>query len=80
MEALLTGGFVQDLCLGYVPHRCEWLDPFEGELPTAGTVVEMKLYGETRILHGEFLWNGFWLLDDGTMINGGRVAAWRTVR
>lgn len=79
METLLTSGFVQDLCLGCVPQRSAWLNPFDGELPSAGRVVEVKLYGDERVRRGKFLWNGFWLLDDGAMIGGGRVTGWRTI-
>lgn len=56
-----------------------WKNPFKDELPLAGKIVELMLHGDRAVHRGKFLWNGFWLLNDGAMIGGGRVIGWRHI-
>lgn len=79
METLFSTSVFPVLYPGLVSARtpAAWVKLYEGDLPASGRLVELELHGDPRLRRGEFLWNGFWMLDEGEIIGGGRVARWR---
>jgi len=47
------------------------------ERPQPRVIVELVVSGETVVRHGQFLWNGFWLLNDRTKVKDWYVEHWR---
>lgn len=56
-----------------------WQILYEKDLPAPGRMVEVMFHNDSRVYRGEFKWNGFWMLEDSTIIGGGRVARWRPI-
>lgn len=55
-----------------------WQYLYAYELPVG--LVELRLREKPdKILRGRFLWNGFWELDDESIIGGGRVLCYRSL-